>query len=247
MSSNRINYIAKDAFYGLNVIKKVSLSGNLLTKIPFDALEVFRDFVSLQHLDLSSNRISGPIAQNAFSAVSACLTYIAIGISEVDNIDTNWLSLLRNLKHATLTFMSSNPGFPDVVIDSKRLPSLQTLRISDFHRLHFSTPMCTFFPILEVASMPTYAKLIFKRPLLDMLQAFQGCSYLKELDLSGTLFDIRVEDLKQINITILTLETLKLAQNMLSSINLIFCFTAPKLIHIDLADNLLPSIGSKIA
>ena len=244
LSLNQISHLAMDAFYGLDYLQKLNLSHNLLTDIPSNTLEVFRNSASFQHLDLRSNRITGSISKAAFSAVSTSLTYLSVPISHFGPIDTNWLGMLENLKQITLTITEP---ISDVIFTSKQLPSLQTLKISNFHSLSFPRPMCTLFPNLQVAALATPPHVITKTSLRDMLEAFQGCSHLKELDLSGSLSNIKASELKHLNITISMLQTLKLAQNKVLSINMIFFIIAPKLAHLDLGDNLLTTIDSEIA
>ena len=242
LSFNEINYLATDVFFGLNYLEILDLSHNLLTEIPSDALEVFRNSASLQYLDLKSNRISKFIPKSAFSAVSTSLTYISITISYFGSSKTSWLGLFQNLKQ--LTLIGTGETVYDTVITSEQLTSLQTLNISNFHFLLLPRPVCDLFPTLKTAAISTTKIALL---ILDMHEYFQGCSYLKELDLSGTLSDINASDLKHLNITISTLETLKMPQNKVLSINLIFFITAPKLIDLDLGDNLLTTIDSEIA
>ena len=248
---SEIHHLAKDAFCGLNILQTLDLSYNALTEIPSGALEVFRNTASLQFLDLRSNGITGLINEAAFSAVSTNLTYLGVGISNrvgIGLFDTNWLGSLRSLKKCVLTSTLSNPDeAPGVSFSSKRLPSLRTLEISNFNNLYITTPICTLFPTLEVVAFPTSAKVPRKPRVVKMLEAFLGCSYLKSLDLSGTLSDIPASDLKQLNITMSSLQTLKMAQNKISSIDTLYFISAPKLIYLDLAENLLETIGSKIA
>ena len=251
LTLNQIHHLAKNAFYGLNILRTLDLSKNDLTEVPFGALEVFRNSASLQSLDLKSNRVTGLISETAFSAVSISLSYLSVGFIYSDeagtgHFDTNWLRSLQNLKKCSLT--SNNPDLaPEVSINSKQLSSLQTFKIRNFFYLDFPSPICTLFPTLEVVAMPTSANIFVKATVLNMLEAFLGCSHLKELDLSGTLSVIQTSDLKHLNITMSTLETLELAQNKISSIQFLSFINAPKLIHLDLAENLLETIDSEIA
>ena len=248
---NQIHHLAKNAFYGLNILQTLDLSINDLTEVPFGALEVFRNSASLKSLDLKSNRVTGLISETAFSAVSISLTYLSVGYiysnkGGTKDFDTNWLGSLQKLKYCSLT--SNNPDLaPEVFINCKQLSSLRTFKIRNFFHLDFPTPICTLFPTLEVVALPTSANLPVKAPVLDMLEAFLGCSHLKELDLSGTISVIQSSDIEHLNITMSTLETLKLAQNKIPSIQLLSFINAPKLVHLDLADNLLETVDSEIA
>ena len=251
LAHNQIHHLAKNAFYGLNILQTLDLSINELTEVPFGALEVFRNSASLQSLGLKSNRVTGLISETAFNAVSISLTYLKVGYiysneAGTKNFDINWLGSLQNLKYCSLT--SNNPDLaPEVFINSKQLSSLRTFKIRNFFHLDFPTQICTLFPSLEVVALPTSANLPVKAPVLDMLEAFLGCSHLKELDLSGTISVIQSSDIKHLNITMSTLETLKLAQNKIPSIQFLSFINAPKLVHLDLADNLLETVDSEIA
>ena len=243
---NEIDHLATNAFYGLNALRRLILSSNSLTEIPSNALEVFRNSASLQHLDLLSNRIAGSFAETAFSAVSSSLSSVSIGMSHTQIFRTKWLSMLRNLKQCTLILSESS--FSNVYINSSQsLPSLKTFTISNFYNLFFPTRICSVFPNVEVAALRTSLNIITKDIVLDLLEPFNGCFHLKELDLSGILSGISALDLKHFNITLSTLETLKLAHNTFLSITLIFFINAPKLEHLDMAGNLLESINSEIA
>ena len=205
ISHNLIHHLAKNAFYGLNMLRSLDLSYNAFSEVSSGSLEIFRNSTSLQYLDLSSNKITELISETSFSAVSTSLTYLSVGIGNAGGMEhrlhTKWLGSIRNLKHFSL-MLSGFDFFPDVSMNSKQLSSLQTLTISNFYDLYFPTPICTLCPTLQFVALSTSAKVLLKARVLLMLKAFQGCSHLKELDLSGTLFDIRASDLKQLNITI---------------------------------------------
>ena len=252
LAFNQINHFAKGAFYGLNHLQTLDLSHNSMTEIPSGALEVFRNSASLQELKLRSNKIkfTEDIAKTAFSAVASSLTNISIEISRGPKwtptipIASDWLCLLRNLNHATLIFSESEI----VIINPMQLPLLKTFTISNFQYISFKRPICTLFPTLEVVAMSASTDdTSLPLPLLHILKTLQGCVHLKELDLSGTTYDIKTSDLQHLNITISTLETMKLAQNKIPSTNFLSFINAPKLEHLDLATNLLTSVDIKIA
>ena len=91
MTPNQINYIAKDAFYGLNSLQELDLSNNSMTEISY-AFEVFRNSISLRHIDLSSNRITSFTAEDVFHAVSTSLKYLNFDINNAGRTaNTNWL------------------------------------------------------------------------------------------------------------------------------------------------------------
>ena len=142
LSNNKINYAAKNAFYGLICLQQLILASNLLIHIPFDAFEVFRRSASLQYLDLSSNGITNIIDKDSFSAVSTSLSYLNLEINYIARIvSTDWIGLLENLKHLTLTCRSY---ICHILMNSERLlPLLQTIQISNFQRLEFERPLCS--------------------------------------------------------------------------------------------------------
>ena len=239
---NKINHLAKEVFYGLRSLIELDLSHNLLTKVPSDALEVFSRYTSLQYLDLSSNKLGEMIDQVVFSGLSN-LTVLNLETSyDGLHMFTNWTSSLHSLKDLTLT--CTDCSCAHISIESYAQPSsLQKLQISGFSFLSIATPLCSLFPNLEVTSISLYEHYYyFKFPLL---QAIQGCYYLKELDLSG--ISVIFNDIQHLNITLFSLETFKLAYSKLTSVTLVFLISAPKLKHLDLAGNLLTTIDSEIA
>ena len=248
LAFNQINRLAKDAFFGLNNLLWLDLSHNAMTEIPSDAFDAFRNSASFEDLDLRSNKIkiTEDIAKTAFSVVASSLTDISMEVSNIPTreIAIDWLRLLRNLKHATLIFSESNLAS----VNSVQLPSLKTFTISNFQYMLFARPICVFFPTLEAVAMHTTTDETPQSfPLLYVLKTLLGCFHLKELDISGTVYDIKTSDLQHLNITISTLETMKLAQNKIPSTNFLSFINAPKLEHLDLATNLLTSVDIKIA
>ena len=242
LHNNQINYLANDAFYGLNSLQQLLLVRNSLTRISFDAFEVFRKSASLQHLDLSSNRISKLIDKDSFSAVSTSLSYLNLDINyKARIVTTEWIGVLENLKHLTLT--CSNTISYILMKSDRPLPLLQTFQISDFGTVEFETPLCILFPTLKVARWSSHADSIF----FPLLEAIQRCNNLKELELSGTLQNTNFVDFKHLNINISTLEILTLTRNKITSVTLFFFIDAPKLKYLNLAMNRLKAIDSKIA
>ena len=157
LSDNSINYLAKDAFYGLNSLLHLILYGNSLTSIPSDALEVFGKYAPFQYLDLSFNSITELINHDTFSAVSTSLSYLNLEISyKIHIISTKWVGLLQNLKHLTLT--CTTPLTCTFLITSNRsLSSLQTIKIINIEIVKFEAPLCTFFPSLKVTGWVSYS------------------------------------------------------------------------------------------
>ena len=242
LNHNQISYIAKNAFYELNSLQTLSLYNNSLTYVPSDALEVFRKSASLQCLDLGKNRITELVKKDTFSAISNSVTYLNLDISnKLSEIHINWIGNLQHLKN--LTFTINTIGSSSYIIIESERPSLQTLDIRNIGTsVEFTKPLCTLFPILEVFIAPN-SKVKPDLILLDL----EACSYLKELDLSGTLAKFGLAaDWTQSNITLSNLHTLKLRQNKLPSMKQLFFINAPKLKSLDLAENLLTTVDSEI-
>ena len=244
LDDNEINYLAKDAFYGLNSLQTLTLSYNFLADLPSDALQIFRKSLTLQHLDLSSNKLNGFIDIDIFAS---SLRYLNLDISnKLKIISTNWIASLQNLKHLTLTVEDHTSG---ILIESKQsVPSLKTLHIRNLGYMTLTATLCTLFPSLEAAVM-TDMNFDKKASLLKALQ-MQTCSYLKELDLSGVVVQhnsVDFDSLNMLNVTISNLDILKLTRNKLSSIKLIFFIIASKLANLDLAENKITTIDSEIA
>ena len=240
LDRNKINFIAKNAFYGLNTLEELILSNNSLTSVP-DALEVFRISTSLQHLDLGTNKIIWPLASDTFSAVSNSLTYLNLAISNTfSNIPTNWIGTLQHLSELTLTSSDSQILTSSIKLNMSR-PTLQSLTIRYIGTIEFTQPLCTLFPILQVF----IATNMILSNMISFLQSLEACINLKELDLSRSIDNFN--DLTHLNITISDLHTLKLRQSNLPSIKLLFFINAPNLSILDLADNLITTIDSEIA
>ena len=246
LTLNQITYLSKESFYGLTSLLRLDLSHNSLSKVPSDALKVFSKYASLQYLDFSYNKLDKMIVQDAFSAVSSSLNTLNLGFIGdfliIHNI--NWISSLQNLTDLTLT--CSDCSSPNILINSfTQLPSLQNLQISTFPVVDFAIPLCSLFPNLEVISILYDKKFDFSE--FSLYAAIQGCSNLKELELSGILQNTDLVDFAHQNITLFRLETLRLAFNKLTSVKKVFVIGAPKLKHLDVAENLLTIIDDDIA
>ena len=245
LSKNQINHLGKETLYGLKSLLMLDLSDNALSEIPSDALKIFSKYARLQYLYLDSNNLEEMIVQDAFSPVSTSLKYLNLEFnSKVFSIDNiNWTSSLQNLKDLTLTCSDCSAY---MIIDSyMQLPSLQKLQISSFKQVVFAVPLCSLFPNLEVIAI-SYNK-HFDYHDFSLSEAVQGCSSLKELDLSGILQNTDLHEFTNLNITLFSLETLKLAFNKLTSVKQIFVISAPKLKHLDVAENLVATIDGDIA
>ena len=85
----------------------------------------------------------------------------------------------------------------------------------------FAIPPCNLFPNLEMMSVSYYG--YFDYVQFSLYAAIQGCSNLKELDLSGILhINTHLVDFTNLNITLFSLETLRLAFNKLTSVKQVF-------------------------
>ena len=246
LSGNQINHLGGKSFYGLKSLYELDLSQNSLSKVPSDAFKVLSKYASLQYLNLNSNNLDEMIVQDAFSAVSSSLNRLNLGFNSkifvIDNI--NWIRSLQNLKDLTLT--CSDCSASNIIIDSYvQIPSLQKLQISAFPQVAFEIPLCSLFPNLEVISISYNKKFDYRRFLL--YEAVQGCFNLTELDISGILQHTHLDDFTHLNMTLFSLETLKLAFNKLTSVKEVFVIGALKLKHIDVAENLLTTINGEIA
>ena len=242
LNYNQINYLANDSFYGLNTLQQLTVVRNSLTRIPFDALKVFKKSASLQHLDLSSNGITKHIDKDSFSAVSTSLSYLNLEINyEASLVSTDWIGVLENLKHLTLTCSSY---FCTIIINSERpLLLLQTIQISNFESVEFETPLCILFPSLKVSRWSAHTDMI----LFPLIEAIEGCRNLEDLELSGTLQNTNLVDFKLLKTNMSKLEKLTLARNKITSVKLFFFINAPKLKYLDLTSNLLNAIDREIA
>ena len=241
LGNNKINYLARHAFYGLSSLQQLLLHDNLLTSIPSEALEIFRKYGSLQYLDLSSNEISKHVDQDAFSAVATTLSYLNFEVNDEAVGYTDWIGLLQNLKHLIFTCTTCT-----IHITSERsLPLLQTIQVISMSEVIFETPLCTLFPSLKLTRWSSQSIADFQS--FPLHQAVQGCTNLKELDLSGVLQNTNLIDFMHLNITMSKLETLTLASNKLRSVEVFFFINAPKLAYLDLTGNSIKKIGSEIA
>ena len=234
----QIETIPKQSFRGLTALQSIDLRDNRLTALPSDALNNIDKSTSLQYLDLSSNSISA-IEEDAFAAVSS-LTYLNLENNKMEDgvhIFIKWLHLLQNLKHLFFGSTPSRYG-PFVKIElSIPLSSLQALEIKMV--AEFKSELCASFPNLQsVVISDVYHVYNFPHSM-----AFHNCLFLKSLDLSGSISNI---DLEHLNISIPSLEDLKLARNKLTSIEQILFIKAPNLTSLNLTDNKIQFIDSVI-
>ena len=127
---NEINYLEQNAFYGLTLLENLILTANLLYAVPSGALEVFKNCASFQHLDLSSNKITGTIENDAFSAVSSSLIYLDLQSNSFATVGrykpTVWLSLFQKLDYLVLGDQTQSNMRIEIQLQSP----LQTLHMS---------------------------------------------------------------------------------------------------------------------
>ena len=240
LTYNKIKHLAKNAFSGLHALEYLHLAGNSLTEVPIEALEVFKNSLSLQHLDLESNRIViGDIAQHAFSSVSSLTRLLLAGNIMEKYTQIEWLDFLPNLMHLTLPGTDYHAGTKIGSRNSQT--SLQTIQITNVRELYFETPLCSIFPNLEIMILSDSVTKPFASPL-----ALQQCSKLKVLDLSGSADSAVSLTLDLPEIKIPSLLTLRMAQNYIESIKQIFFIKAPKLETLDLGGNQIEIIDIEI-
>ena len=245
LSHNKISQLAAHAFYGLRSLEKLLLQENKLTEVPSKALEVFRQYSILQYLDLSANSLNR-IPQTALSAVGSSLKYL--------NIEHN-----NNMQMiAAVTYLPFIPKLKNIFIKVKGFES-HSLEITQT-RQHFSLQtfqlqvtktdillaipsICYAFPNLKVAIIPD----IKYFPIYPSNLEFNKCSHLLHLDLSGSVKITASLSLDNLNITISTLNILKMKRNLVTSIKQIFFIKAPLLATLDLSHNLIKSVAADIA
>ena len=244
LDNNVINFLAKDAFCGLNSLKTLILSRNSLAEIPDDTFQIFRNSASLQYLDLSSNKITRDVVNGTLFPFPSSLTYLNITITSKGKlISMDLIASLQSLKHLILTAEDMNIGFGILIRQS--IPSLQTLHISNIKLLWLKVSICNYYPDLK-QHVFTNVRFYDKSSFYTALH-LQSCASLKELEMSNTLHELHSLDRKNINMTIPTLKILKLARNKLSSMKQIFFIEAPKLAELDLSENIITSIEKEIS
>ena len=243
LKDNEINHLAKHSLHGLRSLQQLTLNNNRLTKVPSQALEVFRTYGTLQHLDLSSNMIANSkIPDDAFSAVSSSLTYLNAGGQKTGkHVVIKWLSLFQKLNHISFPGNMKSGNFK-VKLKTPVL-SLQSLQINNADFLEFTPPFCFSFPNLEVAIILDSTFDSFPSNM-----ALHKCSHLLHLDLSGSLENMSPPvELDHLNISISTLTILKIARNGVQSIKQATFIRAPMLTTLDLSYNSINSIDADIA
>ena len=233
LEHNQINYLANYAFIGLITLQELSLAFNDLKVIPSNALQVFGKTASLEYLDLSSNSISGDIASDAVSAISASLTILKLSIKNSPSVRSiAWVSKLKKLNHLLLESI-------EIVhtLDVSTIPTLFSLQKLDivFFWIYFSP--CFAFPNLESLTMDNNAISNFPADL-----ALHYCSNLRILSLSRFRSAINSFDEKHLNVTFLFMNTLKITQNKVTSVRPILSIKAPKLTILDISGNLIKKI-----
>ena len=197
LGNNAINYLAKYAFSGLVTLQELSLASNDLKAVPSDALDVFREFASLKHFDLSYNSISDNIANDTVSGISASLSSLKLSIKKTLSVNSvTWVNKLQKLNYLLLESTETVHR-----LDASRYPlfSLQKLDIIHFY-VYFSP--CFAFPNLK--SLTMVDTFIYNFPA-DL--ALRECYNLRVLSLSHFESDINTFDDEHLNITIPFLHT----------------------------------------
>ena len=239
LARNGIAHLEKHAFHGLMTLEVLVLSRNSLS-MPLAALDVFKKYVSLKHIELASNFISN-IPKDAFSAVSPSLTYLDLDDNIIDGVTpTEWLHVLQKLKY--VSFSGNDYGYGTEVASISTLRSLRTININRAVVLYFKRrPLCSLFPSLEVANITDATISRFPSSL-----ALDECSHLSHLDLSGSVNKIHLSPLGPFTINISGLVTLLMSRNQLTSIKQVFFFKTPKLTSLDVSGNQIQIIDSSI-
>ena len=240
LAFNQIKHLTKNAFHGLHALEHLHLVANSLTEVPYEAFDVFKNSMSLKHLDLSSNRIViGDIAQHAFSSVSS-LTRLQLEGNVMEKFTPiEWMDFLQNLKHLTLPGTEYHAG--TIIGSLYPQTSLQTIRITNTRVLYFEMPLCSMFPNLENMTL-SYS---ITKPFASSL-ALEQCSQLILLDLSGSAesavsLTLDLPEIKMPNLIIL-----KMARNYVESVKQILFIETPKLEALDLSGNQIEIIDIEI-
>ena len=242
---SNLQTIAQYSFSGLTALQALVLSDNQLTVVPSKALNVFRIFMSLWYLDLSLNSLS-TIEDDDFSVASS-LTYLNLGNNKYKDSDsvnlvyTRWLHLLPNITQLVLGANRMSKSLTFIGLPMPLL-SLQTFEIRNIQRVIFETNFCLTFP-------NSRSLVISNAPITNFpfSLSLNECNSLKELDISGSIEDIDLLDLKNTSISIPTLEDLASARNKLKSVAQILFIKAPNLTLLNLTDNQITTIDSSIA
>ena len=245
ISGSKVETVAQYSFRGLISLQTLDLQDNQLKAVPSEALNVIGKFMSLQFLDLGLNSLSA-IADDTFSrALSLTYLNLRLGYNQFKDMIklryTRWLHSLPNLKHLVLGTVKKVYSYIKVDIPMP-LPSLQTVEIRNVERVGFEQNFCLVFPNSRslVISNAEITNFPFSLSLHE-------CSSLQQLDLSGSIENIKSLDLEHIAISIPTLEDLELARNKLTSITQIVFTKAPNLTTLNLIDNQIKTIDNAIA
>ena len=206
---NQIHYLAKYAFRGLITLQELNLASNDLRAVPSDALGVFKTSSTLKYVDLSSNRISSDIANDAFSALSASLTTLRLSMAA--NLVENGLAWVNEFQQVNYLFLESIGVENAFTRSNYSLITLKKCVITSFF-IHFSP--CFAFPTLETLTMNNVHIRNFPVGL-----ALHRCSHLRKLHLSHLENRIYSFDDKYLNISFTFLHTLKIIQSKMTSIN----------------------------
>ena len=239
LDNNRINYLSKYAFRGLISLQELNLAFNDLTVVPSDTLEVFRKYVLLRYLDLSSNSISSNIAKDAFSVISASLTMLKLSVKQhLPSQSISWVDKLQTLH---LLHLESTGLWPRPLQHLSVIPTLLSLIKLDIMNFVIEFSPCFSFPNLELLTMDNNDIGNFPADL-----GLHKCSSLRVLSLSHFESEINSFDEKHLNLTFPFLHTLKLIQNKVTSVKPILSITAPRLRILDISRNLIKAIDIEI-
>ena len=246
---NQLNHFTKYAFRGLFSLQTLLLSYNFITAVPSDALQVFKATASLQTLDLGFNKITLNIAKDAFAALSSLSSLKLENNYITDYFHIDWIEHMQNLSHLELV-RNADPGYrkwPYVTYIKVDQPhkSLQTIHINKTFHLQFALglPLCCSFPNLKNLSI-TDSQV---EDLVSSLMELSNCSQLTELDISGTRdFEKHAFPSSIVNnLSIASLQTLKMASLKLKSFKQILFIKASQLKVLDIHDNKITVIENE--
>ena len=244
IKGSKIAKFSTHSFRGMTALQRLDLHENQLNTVPSAALNDIGKSLPLQLLFLNSNSLFS-ISKDAFSACSS-VTRLDLGgnkFKDISLVSNGWFNVLQNL--TSLVIGRTTKRFGSSLTIHLQVPhlSLKTIEIKEID-VEFKTTLCSTFPSLSsvvISGAGTYSSLI---PQL----ALHKCSFLKALDLSGSMIlEIHLIKKKQEDISVPRLRYLTLARNQLESIGQMLFIKAPNLMSLALNNNQIQTIDSAIA
>lgn len=99
LSENLLTQLSPQAFAPLSGLKSLKMHGNLLS---VTALSALRGLRTLEVLDVSANRLSGPLGSNLLPAMPR-LRYLSVAENELKSVKQGALMGLKNLSSLCLS------------------------------------------------------------------------------------------------------------------------------------------------